>query len=975
MAAQAVAFQAALQRIGFPQLAIDGLVANGITSTTDLIGLTDKDTSQILKIIRTGNPPITVPYIAQKKLNIFCFWANRRQRLNEPIDPARFNQAAIDSYSRLMNFESQEEDTAATVKAPAEFKANSKWKPFKEGVIAYLNSVKGNHNIPLAYVIRELNIPDPNAIYQSEHHRVISIAPLAGIEYEDDNGKVFDFLKSWTLNGPAWTWMRSHNVTRNGRAGWQDLVAHYEGDAQRDRVKDHAYAAIAAARYHGERKKFSFETYVTIHQDSYADLIQYGEVVSEEKRVRDLLQGIKDNSPAANAAKGTVLATPNLRNNFNNAVAHLATALQLSMSINDSRNISSASTDNKGRGGGRGFHRGGRGGRGRGRGRNVYLGSYSPEQWRKLSKEDKQKVYDGRQKSAEQQKAQQSQAQGGRSVAGGRGVSSVILHQQPEYDSQSQLTGFVTNMNTNTNISSLQGQNHANSMEPSVLQGTLNGSAAVGDKRPNTDAAGSFMSRRRTSVCTTSERRIISQVKRRKQVREHVPLAIVHGTCELDSHADTCVAGPNCIVLEYTDQVVNVSAYSDQLDTMENIPIVTAATALDDLTTGTTTILILGQALYMGDRVKTTLLCPNQMRANGIIVEDVPMHLAPKDKPSLHSIYSQEDDFVIPLSLKGVFSCFATRTPTWDEIETCKHIKLTDEFNWDPHSEDFQDQENNLGDHMRGDYSIPSVYRRIMQVSTEIYNCHEAPFFNEVSLRNVVSTNSSKRNYNTTAEHLAAKWNIGLEAAKKTLQVTTQKGIRHTTYPIEQRFRTRQAQLRYNQLGGRHGRFYTDTFFSSIPTINGNTMAQIYTNDHGYSKVYPMKLRSQAHETLSQLIHEVGIPSAILSDDAPELMKGRFKDLCKEFHIPCNYTEPYSPWRQQRWHNLVACPLQGEHNISHQSMRGPLASSNNLSANRSPASKPGNPSHQRHCCRLLSVLHLWCSPGCRLSIPCCRYSL
>ena len=90
------------------------------------------------------------------------------------------------------------------------------------------------------------------------------------------------------------------------------------------------------------------------------------------------------------------------------------------MSINDSRNISSASTDNKGRGGGRGFHRGGRGGRGRGRGRNVYLGSYSPEQWRKLSKEDKQKVYDGRQKSAEQQKAQQSQAQCGRSIAGGR---------------------------------------------------------------------------------------------------------------------------------------------------------------------------------------------------------------------------------------------------------------------------------------------------------------------------------------------------------------------------------------------------------------------------------------------------------------------------------------------------------------------------------------------------------------------------
>ncbi|MFN9981113.1 MAG: hypothetical protein ACK53Y_14400, partial [bacterium] len=126
--------------------------------------------------------------------------------------------------------------------------------------------------------------------------------------------------------------------------------------------------------------------------------IQYGEVISEEKRVQDLLQGIKDNSPAANAAKGIVLATPNLRNSFNNAVALLATTLQLNMSLNDSRNVSSTNTNTKGRGG-RESNQGGRGGRGPGRGRNIYLGTYTPDQWRKMSKEDKQKVYDGRQKS------------------------------------------------------------------------------------------------------------------------------------------------------------------------------------------------------------------------------------------------------------------------------------------------------------------------------------------------------------------------------------------------------------------------------------------------------------------------------------------------------------------------------------------------------------------------------------------------
>jgi len=52
-----------------------------------------------------------------------------------------------------MSFEAnQENETTTQVKPPAEFKAGSKWKPFKEGAQAYLSSFKGAHNIPLAYV-------------------------------------------------------------------------------------------------------------------------------------------------------------------------------------------------------------------------------------------------------------------------------------------------------------------------------------------------------------------------------------------------------------------------------------------------------------------------------------------------------------------------------------------------------------------------------------------------------------------------------------------------------------------------------------------------------------------------------------------------------------------------------------------------------------------------------------------------------
>jgi len=465
-------------------------------------------------------------------------------------------------------------------------------------------------------------------------------------------------------------------------------------------------------------------------------------------------------------------------------------------------------------------------------------------------------------------------------------------------DSQSQLTGYVTNAPTNTVISQVQSGN----MDNSILQGTLAGSAAVGDKRPNTDSAGSFMSRRRIKTCITTGR-TTSNVLHVKRTRPKYSKEIYHGTCKSDLHANMSVAGPNCVILEYTEQVVDVSGFSEQLETMENVPIVTAATAVDDPETGITTILIIGQAIFMGEKIKNTLLCPNQLRSFGLVVDDIPMHLAPPNKPSTHSISSPENNFAIPLSMKGVFSYFPSCTHTAEELETCRHVHITDEFEWDPHSPSFQEQENNVRDLNRGDYHISAKHRRIMSVQTnELTQISSA--YDDKSYNVIASTASSKHQYKTTAEHIASIWNIGLETAKKTVQVTTQKGMRTTQYPIEQRFHTRQAQLRYNQLGGQHSRFYTDTFFSSVPTLNGNSMAQIYTNDLAFTRVYPMKLKSQAHKTLSAFIHEVGIPSSLHSDDAKELMQGKFRDLCKDYHIPCTYTEPHSPW-QNRAENTI----------------------------------------------------------------------
>ncbi len=146
-------------------------------------------------------------------------------------------------------------------------------------------------------------------------------------------------------------------------------------------------------------------------------------------------------------------------------------------------------------------------------------------------------------------------------------------------------------------------------MEPAILQGVTQASVATGDKQSNPESAGSAMSRQRINKFVTSNRRSLH--RHISSTTWSQPEAVIHATCELDSHADTCVAGPNCQIVEFTNQVIELSAFSKEHTILQDVPVVTAATAYDDPSNGITYILILGQAIWMGDKVECTLLCPN----------------------------------------------------------------------------------------------------------------------------------------------------------------------------------------------------------------------------------------------------------------------------------------------------------------------------------------------------------------------------
>jgi hypothetical protein len=120
----------------------------------------------------------------------------------------------------------------------------------------------------------------------------------------------------------------------------------------------------------------------------------------------------------------------------------------------------------------------------------------------------------------------------------------------------------------------------------------------------------------------------------------------IEGTVELDSHADTCCAGANCVVIEYTGKVCNVVGFNHDSpnDELIGIPIIKTATAYDALT-GETFIIVLSQALHLGNYLSYSLIFPNQLRHYGLVVDDVPRHLAPDPTSATHSIFYQRRMF------------------------------------------------------------------------------------------------------------------------------------------------------------------------------------------------------------------------------------------------------------------------------------------------------------------------------------------
>ena len=128
-------------------------------------------------------------------------------------------------------------------------------------------------------------------------------------------------------------------------------------------------------------------------------------------------------------------------------------------------------------------------------------------------------------------------------------------------------------------------------------------------------------------------------------------------TVELDSHADTCVVGPNSLIFHEHDRYVMVNGFDPSMPAMR-AKIVDAAVLYVDQLALKSYILLVNQAILVPG-MSHVLLCPMQCRMNGVDIDEKPRFLLKNPTVSNHSItlidsHDQAHPLLIPLQLEGL---------------------------------------------------------------------------------------------------------------------------------------------------------------------------------------------------------------------------------------------------------------------------------------------------------------------------------
>lgn len=361
----------------------------------------------------TGNDRIYFPPIKVARIKALCVYFRRCLMINQIPDINLIDLARCQDFVDCYNSWTEKQDDTDDVVKQKDLKFDPmKFKTFIDEFKTLLSSLRGSRGITLEYVIRDSNTqtgpPVEVASPDVNSNEILSNnATLSGVDFNRDNAKVFTCLRVILTSTTGWNVISKFSTRRDGRGAFLALQAHFQGRSYFELMKTQATTMMSKTYYHGDRAKFTWETFVSIHLEAHELFVQTGEPLSESMKILNLKNGIRDTAMMENTIEAA-RTSPAANASFEAYVNFLTEGVASKRSRKETfkqnvpRQVSDVSTI-----GGRGRGRGGRGrGRGRGRGKSQGNGpsiqcdgktlyvkkSYSREEYNQLSANQKNAI-------------------------------------------------------------------------------------------------------------------------------------------------------------------------------------------------------------------------------------------------------------------------------------------------------------------------------------------------------------------------------------------------------------------------------------------------------------------------------------------------------------------------------------------------------------------------------------------------------
>ena len=159
-----------------------------------------------------------------------------------------------------------------------------------------------------------------------------------------------------------------------------------------------------------------------------------------------------------------------------------------------------------------------------------------------------------------------------------------------------------------------------------------------------------------------------------------------------------------------------------------------------------------------------------------------------------------------------------------------------------------------------------------------------------------VSATHAGRPKGIDAAHLSKVWRIDLDAAKRTLEITSQASKRSDDPTLSRNYGTNDRMLRYKRISEY---FFMDTFFATKKagkSSRGHTCCQLFVTDKGFVYVVPMTSKSEVLQAVKQFAKEIGAPEAIICDMSGEQTSKSLRKFCQEIGTTLRVLEEGTPW-------------------------------------------------------------------------------